>query len=115
MTKIYITEYSTNNSWWGRWLDNKDWEALEKAWRIVMPAWTKFIYKDWNHIRDERWVPIFEKSDESRYDVPHYAWYMWSMSEAIQSFEEATWQDANEEWCPCCWQPHNFYEKSLDI
>jgi hypothetical protein len=32
-----------------------------------------------------------------------------SIQAAIDEWESVVGQDANEEGCPCCGQPHNFY------
>ena len=111
--KKVITEYSSNKSWWLLPLDKKDWENLENAWWVVKPADTEFICKDWDFVRDGRWVPTRAKTSQNTSTVPIYAWYLWNEKEAINSFEQVTWQDTGCEWCPFDRPPHRFEQSIL--
>lgn len=94
MTKV---TYSSNNSGGGWWLTDEDWHALEEAgWEV---AWRKDMggYTD----EDGRWLGAL--ATEATRDGLSY-------NEAIREWESITRQCADDEGCPCCGQPHYFYE-----
>lgn len=77
--------YDSNNSGGRFWLKPEDWKALEKAgWEI-----------------DKRTF-MGENTAATRTGL--------SLEKAIREWEEVTEQDSNAQGCPCCGNPHNFYE-----
>ena len=89
--------YSSNNSGGARWLDQKDWDALQAAgWLVEWSAWEEGRHEyNWPSGTPAR-----------------YAWAPAGMTEyqARVSFTDATEQSSWEEGCNCCGVPHNFYE-----
>jgi hypothetical protein len=81
--------YSSNNSGGSFWLKDEDWQKLEDA------GWTV----EW---KDERWLGTLATEAKKEFR---------SMRLAIKEFEAITGQDADDEGCNCCGQPHNFYEE----
>lgn len=82
--------YRSNNSGGYWWLEDEDWKALESAGWVV----------EW---KEERWMgalAITASIDNVE-----------SEEVAIAKWELATGMDASETGCPCCGQPHNFYEE----
>ena len=73
--------YDENNSGGGRWLCDDDHRNLIRAgWIVYNGHYTCTAYKQFP-----------------------------SLDAAIAEWESITGQDANEEGCSCCGQPHNFY------
>jgi len=94
---MYI-EYSSNNSGGGWWLEDKDWINLEKAgWKV-----------DW-FANDEEMT--FKDKDGKRFlgALASRAYFKGTEYEAIQSFQEITGENVEDEGCSCCGNPHNFY------
>jgi len=89
--------YDSNNSGGGWWLSDDDWFNLEKAgWTVHWKKDSKYGYVD----EDGRWLGALATS-ASR-DLP--------MDEAIVEWESITGEDPDAAGCPCCGQPHHFYE-----
>jgi hypothetical protein len=84
-------EYGTNNSGGSWWLHDKDWIALaNNGWEID----TEYLAYD-NSLHYAR----------KTYELPE----KFALMQAKEDFENATGQYADEEGCPCCGPPHNFY------
>lgn len=79
-------EYSSNNSGGGWWLSDKDWQAMKKA--------------GWNvDFKTEKWLgAIATNASIQTNDV----------AKTIREWENITGQNAADEGCNCCGQPHNF-------
>ena len=97
MAKI---EYSSNNSGGSWWLSDDDWKNLEAAgWEV---QWVKDDeYKQKWYSGSDRWLGALATS-ATREGL--------SMEEAISEWAGITGQYADKEGCPCCGQPHDFYE-----
>lgn len=80
--------YSSNNSGGYWWLGDKDWKALEKE------GWTI----EW---RDKPFIGTLATRASKEFD---------NMNDAILEWERIVNQNADEEGCQCCGQPHEFYE-----
>lgn len=80
--------YESNNSGGSWWLTTEDWKNLEKAGWVV----------DW---LDKPFLNAAAR--EATYECL-------SLEEAQESFRKVTGQSPFEEGCPCCGQPHQFYE-----
>lgn len=115
--KKLLIEYSSNNSGGGWWLEDKDWEALEKKGWLVVWSSQEFIYNDGSYDLDEKGLPKLEGEKNlkvrwlgalAKYAFKHFN----SLEEAIDEFEEITGQDTDKEGCSCCGEPHNFYVKN---
>lgn len=109
-----IIEYSSNNSGGDWWLKKEDWLALEKAGWVVV-TWEFEYTNEWWFKKDENWFPVFEKWWEKGINwlwaYATCAYRKWlTMEQAKEEFENITWQYPEEEWCPCCGQPHSFNE-----
>lgn len=93
--------YSSNNSGGSWWLDDEDWYNLEKAgWKV---DWFKDseYYGLYDEVaRSGRWLGALAGS-ATRYGLTE--------KEAIAEWEQVTGQWADEEGCPCCGNPHEFY------
>lgn len=93
-------KYSSNNSG-GSWrLTDDDWIRLEIA------GWTV----DW-HKNSSSSVFV---DDDGRFlgALASKAFKKFSsLDEAIEEWEAITGQDAEEQGCECCGQPHNFYQE----
>ena len=116
MSKILI-EYSSNNSGGDWWLEDKDWENLEKAgW--LLDRGRDFIFDErGNHTYDKNGFPKFKKGkgefadEDGRYmgALAHGAWKKFdSIKEALEEFEKITGQNVTDEGCSCCGPPHSF-------
>lgn len=84
-----VIKYDSNNSGGDWWLTTQDWKNLEDngwdvAWRdkTFLGAWATEASKGFNNIED-----------------------------AIEDFQSITGEDADDEGCPCCGPPHQFYIK----
>lgn len=89
--------YSSNNSGGDWWLKDKDWYALEKAgWKV---EWFKDD-KDGIYGNNKRWLGALASRATKDFD---------SIEDARSEFERITGQNADDEGCDCCGQPHNFY------
>ena len=87
--------YSSNNSGGSWWLDDDDWKKLEAA------GWTVKWFANDPGYRTDRWLDALASS-ATRDGL--------SMEDAIAEWESIIGQDSNVEGCPCCGQPHNFYD-----
>jgi hypothetical protein len=93
--------YSSNNSGGGWWLDDEDWYALEAAgWKVdwVMDQKDR-LFRDPD---SDRWLGALA-TKATRYGL--------SEGEAIAEWQRVTGQNANDEGCSCCGEPHYFYEE----
>lgn len=93
--------YSSNNSGGSWWLKDKDWLALEAG------GWTVDWYK--NQPRNKGFL---DESGDTFLGAPatRASKEFDSIDDAIRDFEYLTGQDASDEGCDCCGQPHNFYK-----
>lgn len=83
--------YSANNSGGVDWLDDKDWQALEDGgWVIDKEFLIGGRYHD-----AEKDFPVENEDD--------------AIELAKRDFNRLTGQWADDEGCPCCGPPHNFY------
>lgn len=95
-----ITYYS-NNSGGEWWLSDNDWKNLEaNGWTVNWLAQDPYYQAGGLDSRG-RWLGALAK--EASKDFA-------SLDDAINEWEELLGMDANEEGCPCCGQPHRFYE-----
>ena len=92
--------YSSNNSGGDWWLTDKDWYALENAGWVVDWVKDNEYHQKWG--RSERWLGALA-TRAYREGL--------SYSEAVEEWETITGQSAYSEGCPCCGQPHSFYEE----
>lgn len=92
--------YSSNNSGGGWWLSDDDWKNLEESgWEV------RWVEDDPFYIGQRvggRWLGALAK--EAKRDGL-------SLDDAIKEWENITGEIAEEEGCPCCGPPHNFYER----
>ena len=80
--------YSSNNSGGSWWLSDEDWKKLEAAgWKV---AW-----------REPKYLDALATSASKNFP---------SEEDAIREWEEVTGQDASDQGCECCGQPHSFYQ-----
>jgi hypothetical protein len=93
-------EYSSNNSGGSWWLKDADWFALEEA------GWTVDWFKDqdgegriFKPDANGRMLGALAKSASKETDNP---------DEAVAEFERITGQNADDEGCNCCGEPHYF-------
>ncbi len=83
-------EYNSNNSNGYWWLKDEDWKKLEEnGWEVL---WKK----------DGRWLGALATSAVRK--------NIRSVKCAIAEWEDITGQDASDEGCHCCGQPHYFSE-----
>lgn len=96
--------YSSNNSGGSWWLSDEDWINLENAGWKVRWGWFNSDYSD-------RKFNSYKEAEENRFlwALASEAEFNGTEEEAIASFEDITWQDADEEGCNCCGRPHSFY------
>ena len=82
-------EYDTNNSGGGFWLIDDNWKAMESAgWSVAWPTG-----KGWPGVPVRATIPVKDMDDAKR---------------IVREWETITGQDAADEGCNCCGQPHNF-------
>lgn len=96
--RISYIEYDSNNSGGGWWLKDHDWRALEAAgWEVQWVAKDKYqkSYAD----KNGRWLNALATRAIRR---------GLTMRQAVEEFERVTGQNAADEGCNCCGQPHNF-------
>lgn len=122
-------EYLSNNSGGGWWLSDDDWCALESAGWYVEWGGTWFCHSRWANPLDRERTPTCpddgscrgHRRAEKAEDAEPFRWLgclarsAWIEAEseeaAIAMWREATSQDPDDEGCPCCGRPHNFWEK----
>jgi hypothetical protein len=107
--KTFDVEYSSNNSGGDWWLDDEDWFALERAgWKVdwekdkkrgILPAGP-----------DGRWLGALAKYATLTVEAEDDAR---AEGLAIESWQQATHQDPDEEGCNCCGQPHWFSAREV--
>lgn len=98
-------KYVSNNSGGGWWLSDDDWRKLEeKGWEvdwIVNENKFTFSRADANG----RWLGALA-TEATRRGL--------ALEAAVREWESITGQNAADEGCNCCGQPHNFTEFSDD-
>lgn len=130
-------KYDSNNSGGHWWLEDKDWEALEKAgWEV---EWGQKYFCHSTYRMPEEKQPDYltelcpdGKSCKGHRQYQSYAEALaadarWlgslaraahreglSMREAAEEWERVTGKSATDAGCPCCGQPHNFTEYDDD-
>ena len=133
---VMLVTYKSNNSGGGWWLDDKDWKALEKAgWHVI---WGHYYFcggkgTTWeappgkeqpcltessNPGKVEKTCPGHRKFDtakeasKSRYmgalAVAAQKEFK-SIGEAKREFMGVTGKDTEDNGCPCCGAPHDFF------
>lgn len=93
--------YSHNNSGGSWWLKDKDWKNL------AAEGWVVEWYSDRGSIFGEGDRFLGALASEASKDFP-------SLREGIVEWERITDQNADDEGCPCCGQPHYFYVVDKD-
>jgi hypothetical protein len=119
-------EYDSNNSGGSWWLTDENWYALEKAgWRIKWNRLATISDKDGNMVRGSDGLPLLVDPSDPR--VNDYnrrtATERWlgalamkayrigfTLREAVKEWETITGLNSTDAGCPCCGQPHDFYE-----
>lgn len=98
-----IIEYSSNNSGGSWWLDDGDWDKLEKA------GWQVDWYSDPEVRLSGGGIGMGRNSDRFLGAVATTARKRFNkMGEGIRDWEEATNADSTDCGCSCCGAPHNF-------
>lgn len=99
--------YDSNNSGGNWWLSDEDWFNLEKAGWVV-----KWFNKEeeartgWHKLDSEgRWLGALATK---AYRIGL------RLRDAIAEWEKITNEYAETEGCPCCGQPHDFYETFVE-
>lgn len=96
--KLAVYEYSSNNSGGAWWLSDDDWRKLEAAgWKV------RWVKDDPYYKGAERWLGALAMYASKAFS---------SEAAAVEEWESITGQDASDEGCNCCGQPHAFYERS---
>lgn len=92
--------YTSNNSGGYWWLKDEDWQRLElMGWEV-----------EW---RKNETDPLFRGDKDGRFLgalATSATRHGKTMADAIEEWEQITGQSADEEGCPCCGQPHGFWE-----
>ncbi len=98
-----IIEYSSNNSGGSWWLDDTDWDDLERGgWQV-----------DW--YSDPEVETPFSKGDRFLGAKATRARKRFSkMGDAIREWEELTGEDSTDVGCSCCGAPHNFSSENTE-
>lgn len=90
--------YHSNNSGGSWWLTDSDWFHLEAS------GWVVEWFRDTRHFgKGDRFLGALASS-ATRTGL--------SLEDAIAEFETITGACSTAEGCPCCGQPHEFYEES---
>ena len=90
--------YSSNNSGGGWWLTDEDWYALEKAGWVV--DWVKDKPSRLSFMStDGRWLGALA-TEASREGL--------SLDAAMTEWETITGENAHDQGCECCGEPHYF-------
>lgn len=91
--------YDSNNSGGSWWLKDDDWFNLEKAgWTI---KWYKNEVNSWGGYPSGRFLDALASEAYKEFD---------SIESAISEWESITGENAEDQGCSCCGQPHNFYD-----
>lgn len=121
MNKTITIEYSSNNSGGDWWLEDKDWKNLEKnGWKVEWGGLdfckkckdSKTTKGCQGHIRFKRWQDMKTKDRFLGALARGATKKFKSIDDAVKEFEVITGQDAEDEGCLCCGQPHNFNERN---
>lgn len=90
-------EYQSNNSGGAWWLEDKDWYALEAAgWTV---AWKKNDPYAMFVQPDGRFLGALATEASKQFSTPN---------QGVREWEKITGQDASDEGCNCCGEPHMF-------
>lgn len=125
-----VIEYDSNNSGGSWWLSDDHWKALENAGWVVhwihdretqhgehvhAPSTSAFAPRDHRHSYEdilmpaeptgERWLGALATSAAKVTTDP---------AKTVREFERITGQDASEQGCNCCGEPHNFVYRDSD-
>ncbi len=127
--RVGYVEYNPNNSGGHWWLDDEDWKALEKVgWKV---AWAdlEFDYDAEGHsLYGVDGLPQLSPYDPKRHKhhfagtdgrymgaLARYAYRVGlSLKDAVAEWESVTGQCSTDAGCPCCGNPHKFYEYDAD-
>lgn len=120
-----VLVYSSNNSGGGWWLGDDDWVALEEAGWIVHWVHERTLAHDGvehpeseysgfehTHAYDNQMTP----APRPALDGPRYmgalaksaAKSTLDPTSAVEEWERLTGEDASDQGCNCCGEPHNF-------
>lgn len=96
--------YSSNNSGGSWWLSDEDWFAMEKAgWNV---EWRKNDTSPWSRAdKDGRWLGALATRATLETDDPEGA---------VEEWERITGQNASDQGCNCCGEPHYFSFEGSD-
>lgn len=96
MSNPTTVEYTHNNSGGGWWLTDDDWKRLEEAgWKVAWVKGTKWTDEDGRFLGSLADGAVREGL---------------TLLEAVCEWEGITGQNASEEGCHCCGDPHSFVE-----
>ena len=94
-----LIQYSSNNSGGDWWLTDEDWYKLEEAgWDV---EWYKDKTEESSYYKNGRFLGALATYASKEFE---------SIEAATEEWEMITGQDSNEIGCPCCGEPHSFYE-----
>lgn len=96
--------YSSNNSGGSWWLTDENWKALEAAgWDVKWRAneTSQFAKAD----SDGRWLGALATEASKDFET---------MREAVEEWQNITGQNAADEGCNCCGEPHYFSGEDAD-
>lgn len=108
-TQTYVVEYDSNNSGGHWWLSDDDWLKLEAD------GWAVRWVKDDPNLplvpSENRWLGALATSATIEVEA-----YSKSLAEGVAKewWEASVMQDADDEGCNCCGNPHNFYARTKE-
>ena len=109
-------KYSSNNSGGSWWLSTKDWQKLQEAgWHCYRSDYGsdgKYhdISLDDSIASGKGWLKAHATYAEKDFPGSEKV----AMATAVAEWEEITNQNAEDEGCHCCGQPHSFYVVTPD-
>lgn len=100
MSQVIVT-YDSNNSGGFWWLSDSDWDALAEAGWNVHWGGRQHVKDALAPVEDtgQRYLGARAVSAAKKFERPE---------DAIEEFERVTGQDASDEGCNCCGNPHSF-------
>jgi hypothetical protein len=109
-----MIEYLTNNSGGHWWLTDANWKALEDAgWNVQWQAGPDSLHQEsFSSYEAVKEYELAHRGENVRFlgSIARSATRDGlSMEEAIAEWESVTGLDSEDEGCPCCGEPHNFY------